>query len=158
MLRERKKNKKVKLRASLKSSQRRPLYCSHDCPQHSVSRSQSAFLCCSVLFTLFVVLNLIVINIFDLLCIWRAYIWRKKNALYGWCFILKIYLLSLYSEISPSPPVQKRKTVFEKEEEEAKVQFYCTGAKSWFCVDNQWCLGLKSQTNKRYLRWRDLTV
>lgn len=50
---------------------RRPLHCSHDCPPttpYSVCRSQSA-LCCSVLFTLFVVLNLIVINIFDLLCI-----------------------------------------------------------------------------------------
>ena len=80
---------------------RRPLNCSHDCPpprpRCSVSRSQSA-LCCSVLFTLFVVLNLIVIiNIFDLLCIWQPYVWK--------CFLWsvlhsKMYLLgSLYYEI-----------------------------------------------------------
>lgn len=41
-----------------------------------VSRSQSA-LCCSVFPALFVVLNLIVINIFDLLCTWQAYL--KRN-------------------------------------------------------------------------------
>lgn len=54
-----------------------------------------------------------------------------------------------------------QETVFQKKKKkkkDAKVQFYCTGAKNRFCVDNQWCLGLKSQTNKRwYLRWRDLS-
>lgn len=34
----------------------------------------------------------------------------------------------------------------------AKVQFYCTGATTDFCVDNQWCLGLKSQTNKNLFK------
>lgn len=121
--------------------------------RYGVSRPQSA-LCCSVLFTLFVVLNLIVINIFDLLCIWQAYLLRKKKK--KKCFVwlvlhFEMYLLgSLYSEIFL--PRSTTNSISNK----AKVQFYCTGATTDFCVDNQWCFGLKSQTNKRYLRWRDL--
>lgn len=132
---------------------------SHDCPPTSpygVSRSQSA-LCCSVLFTLFVVLNLIVINIFDLLCIWQAYLWEKKCFVWLVLSFWNVLIIPLFWDFPPSFKKQYFKKKKEKKKE-AKVQFYCTGAKNRFCVDNQWCLGLKSQTNKRwYLRWRDLS-
>ena len=120
--------------------------------RYGVSRPQSA-LCCSVLFTLFVVLNLIVINIFDLLCIWQAYLLKKKKkkmlCMVGASFWNVLIRIPLFWDF---PPSFSNNSISNK----AKVQFYCTGATTDFCVDNQWCFGLKSQTNKRYLRWRDL--
>lgn len=51
------------------------------------------------------------------------YMTEKKNALYGWCFILKIYLLSLYSEIFPFPPFKKEKQYFKKKKKKKKLKY-----------------------------------
>lgn len=69
---------------------------------YGVPRSQSA-LCCIVLFTLFVVLNLIVINIFDLLCIGRACLWKELLCMVGASFWnVLIIRIPLFWDFPPS--------------------------------------------------------
>lgn len=69
--------------------------------RYGVSRSQSA-LCCSVLFTLFVVLNLIVINIFDLLCIWQPYLWEMLSMVGASFWNVLIIRIPLFWDFPPS--------------------------------------------------------
>lgn len=98
--------------------------------------------CCGV-FTLFVVLNLIVINILDRVCTWQAY----QRTWFVWLVLhfQTWYLKSLYLLL----PCSKQ---YFKKAESTVLLYWC-----WkrFCVDNQWSFRLKSQTNKGYLRWRE---
>lgn len=131
---------------------------SHDGPptsQYGVSSSQSA-LCCSVLFTLFVVLNLIVINIFDLLCIWQPYLWKILSMVGASFWNVLIIRIPLFWDFPPSFKNSISKTKEKKREKKSKSTVLLYWCYTRFCVDNQWSFGLKSQTNKRYLRWRDL--